>query len=1180
MLTLDLWPSNGLGPFVLGTNFSEAVKLVRSRPHEFRCAEVKYSEACLCQDLTLGLPEHGLHLRFDSLSQSLKLIEVYDITRMQVRYAYHLVGGATHPATPQQIYEMCGPTYPVEKDTQSGLWILRYPGSGVAFLFPAACHPDAFGPSRMHSHPTPIASRVCIHAGFAESVQALLAADQQKAPQGHGFEVALGQGLSSADGMHEVHFGDAPQDVLAELGSPSGTCTKRAGALAAHTGPHALPNGGALDYLYSYHDRGLDVLFCGCTHLVKKLVLRTNPPDHPAFNAYTKCSFRLQSPASQLSHSTSESPQATPYCHPQDRQYEAKGQDHSLDDRSSAYGMLDACAGSLPDVAGGDNAGQHVSAPQMDHAKGQHVPMSSQLGPQSTGNSHPPSSQYLSIPAASRVPGVHHAHRGYQDSAPAAAASESAPSPTSAALPVPIEGYVQQAGTRMHKVQTPTHNGTLPAASTAAFATASQLPHTWQGQQASCNLQGQDGSRCRPVHQQQPSPHDPLHVGQGQPEFSLGRHQQPLQTVHGLAGSGKQQFQTDAQGSAGVEQIEHAERGPDAASQAKPVGWDGDDWGWGQDGLTGLGIPTRGSLGQQSEADGFREPAGSSQLAGAASEVQQRQGSSSGQDHSAPADAGGQENMQAGQELHEARAAVERQEQADSHAKGEFPDILNLGGDLLQQGAEWMDELFGLRDAGHTSPVSEGDQGRPQAQGHQEGDAAASLPPKADSQPAGGSPPQPGFSGFNPNSAAHGPAELVQQPHGRHVRGHSRHLSGHSHQPSLHSRDGWDMDLDLSLHSDMDCANPPPNQLTANRHGSSSSLPGPHSEITREKPNAMHCVQPHLAEAASAAGQPGDNQLTTQLRQVNSGPASLQQPLVSEPAQQHPAAKWVPEAGQGGKWGSAAWRGTGQSGQHQPLVIGRQQLDESAFGPQQPILRPMSHTAVGDLQQQSAASGLHGLQQPSSAENGAGVGGQQQDAAAWAEGVAALDEQEAGYESVIFHKGGGGVGVGVGWDEGDDDELEMVPGPERNSGHVRLLSRQELAAVQDDPQPHSAQPPRSPTPAHPDTMRWTPREAPVHELSALHLDPAYHEGRASPASPSQLQHLPEAGTHDTHPKAITADSTWAQIQAIMGPGGRATILTHGADASPFGPTYVYGYPGIAFEIMQGGQLAAVTLFQL
>ena len=86
-------------------------------------------------------------------------------------------------------------------------------------------------------------------------MQELLAAEHQKHPHAYSFEVAVGQGLSTADGIHEVHFGDAPQDVLAELGPPSGTCTKRAGALAAHTGPHALPNAGVLDYFYSYHDR-------------------------------------------------------------------------------------------------------------------------------------------------------------------------------------------------------------------------------------------------------------------------------------------------------------------------------------------------------------------------------------------------------------------------------------------------------------------------------------------------------------------------------------------------------------------------------------------------------------------------------------------------------------------------------------------------------------------------------------------------------------------------------------------------------------------------------------------------------------------------------------------------------------------------------------------------------------
>ncbi len=63
------------------------------------------------------------------------------------------------------------------------------------------------------------------------------------------------------------------------------------------------------------------------------------------------------------------------------------------------------------------------------------------------------------------------------------------------------------------------------------------------------------------------------------------------------------------------------------------------------------------------------------------------------------------------------------------------------------------------------------------------------------------------------------------------------------------------------------------------------------------------------------------------------------------------------------------------------------------------------------------------------------------------------------------------------------------------------------------------------------------------------------------------------------PQFLTADSTWTEIQALMGPAGRATILTHGTDASPFGPTYVYGYEGVAFEVMKNGQLAAVTLFQ-
>lgn len=120
---------------------SKAVKYVRDKKSEYRCIEVKYADQvynggtsfffelrhfigeqkphlsnCLCSlleldsrgtsyvfpvvltftqssmavqvllehDLILNFPEHGMHLRFEPSSQRLRLIEIYDVSRMQV----------------------------------------------------------------------------------------------------------------------------------------------------------------------------------------------------------------------------------------------------------------------------------------------------------------------------------------------------------------------------------------------------------------------------------------------------------------------------------------------------------------------------------------------------------------------------------------------------------------------------------------------------------------------------------------------------------------------------------------------------------------------------------------------------------------------------------------------------------------------------------------------------------------------------------------------------------------------------------------------------------------------------------------------------------------------------------------------------------------------------------------
>ena len=63
---------------------------------------------------------------------------------------------------------------------------------------------------------------------------------------------------------------------------------------------------------------------------------------------------------------------------------------------------------------------------------------------------------------------------------------------------------------------------------------------------------------------------------------------------------------------------------------------------------------------------------------------------------------------------------------------------------------------------------------------------------------------------------------------------------------------------------------------------------------------------------------------------------------------------------------------------------------------------------------------------------------------------------------------------------------------------------------------------------------------------------------------------------------IYVDSTFDDVQRLLGDGGRATIHTQfmsGSASNPFGSTLIYGYPErITFEIMKSGNIANITLF--
>lgn len=97
-----------------------------------------------------------------------------------------------------------------------------------------------------------------------------------------------------------IIFDSSPQDVLTVLGHPQHISYKTADPQAIHT-PSAFKSQPKRhiyqpDYFYNYFDFGIDILFDGLTHNIKKFILHTNTPAQPNFNLYRKCHYTIIAP--------------------------------------------------------------------------------------------------------------------------------------------------------------------------------------------------------------------------------------------------------------------------------------------------------------------------------------------------------------------------------------------------------------------------------------------------------------------------------------------------------------------------------------------------------------------------------------------------------------------------------------------------------------------------------------------------------------------------------------------------------------------------------------------------------------------------------------------------------------------------------------------------------------------
>ncbi|CAN6563253.1 unnamed protein product [Malus baccata var. baccata] len=286
-IVLDLRPGLGIGPFTIGMPICEAFAQIEQEPNIYDVVHVKfYDEEPLKLDIVISFPDHGFHLRFDPWSQRLRLVEIFDIKRLQMRYATSLIGGPSTLATFVAVYALFGPTFPGIYDKDRGVYTLFYPGLSFSFPIPSqytdCCHNrEVELPLEFPDGTTPVTCRVSIYDSSTDKkvgVGSLM--DKASAPP-----LPVGSLY-----MEEVHV----KDVWTELGRPCGIHQKQVDQMVIHSGLDPRPRTTLCgDYFYNYFTRGLDILFDGQTHKIKKFVLHTNYPGHADFNSYIKCNFAI-----------------------------------------------------------------------------------------------------------------------------------------------------------------------------------------------------------------------------------------------------------------------------------------------------------------------------------------------------------------------------------------------------------------------------------------------------------------------------------------------------------------------------------------------------------------------------------------------------------------------------------------------------------------------------------------------------------------------------------------------------------------------------------------------------------------------------------------------------------------------------------------------------------------------
>lgn len=327
MLELELVPERSLGceqwEFILGMHFSQAVAIIQSQVGIIKGVQVLYSDTNpLGADLVINLPQDGIRLIFDPVGQRLKIIEIYNMKLVKVKYCGLTFNSPEVLPSIEQIERSFGATHPGVLDTEKQLFVLNF--RGLSFCFPVESkfqpgYAHGLGSLQFPSGSSPVVSRLSLYSGnslvdsrapalplccyhnhlYMESAEVIRDRDYTHGIRFNLFTEGSTRMLEPRKQIlcKEVMFGDTCQDVASAIGAPSRVFYKSEDKMKIHS-PNAHHRIAARrsDFFYNYFTLGVDILFDAKTQKVKKFVLHTNFPGHYNFNMYHRCEFNLTLP--------------------------------------------------------------------------------------------------------------------------------------------------------------------------------------------------------------------------------------------------------------------------------------------------------------------------------------------------------------------------------------------------------------------------------------------------------------------------------------------------------------------------------------------------------------------------------------------------------------------------------------------------------------------------------------------------------------------------------------------------------------------------------------------------------------------------------------------------------------------------------------------------------------------